>query len=272
MAKKVIRVSDEQRGILSAHLGQGLSLASQDNWCSGDKTAWMHKAASLLHLVSPRVSTMHYGVAARLFGDLRNSIDWMNSLKSKEMDFDARLNERFLGALGGFEGLVEYLRLEQTVPTEEDEATETINAYFFDIPPSKDDRLVFVLMPFSEPWSTRMWESHIKPTVVGLKLDPPLQCKRADDLYGHDVMRDVVGAIAAARVIIADITGRNPNVFYELGIAHWMGKRVVLLSQSVDDIPFDLLRFRHILYEDNSDGYPVLKRHLEAAILECVVS
>jgi hypothetical protein len=70
--------------------------------------------------------------------------------------------------------------------------------------------------------------------------------------------------------VVADITGRNPNVFYELGIAHTYGQRVVLLAQGTEDIPFDLQRFRHILYEDNSDGYKALERGLKGALLEMV--
>lgn len=71
---------------------------------------------------------------------------------------------------------------------------------------------------------------------------------------------------AQARIVIADITGRNANVFYELGLAHTVGKDVLLLTQAVSDIPFDLNRFRHIVYADNMDGYELLEKELRGSI------
>jgi hypothetical protein len=51
-------------------------------------------------------------------------------------------------------------------------------------------------------------------------------------------------------------------------VAHAFGKRVILLTQTVTDIPFDLLRFRHIIYQDNSDGYRELEKRLKTALVE----
>jgi hypothetical protein len=73
-------------------------------------------------------------------------------------------------------------------------------------------------------------------------------------------MEDVWTGILSAKVIIADITGRNPNVFYELGVA--IGKDVIIITQNLDDIPFDINRYRCIQYEDNADGYDKLESEL----------
>lgn len=62
-------------------------------------------------------------------------------------------------------------------------------------------------------------------------------------------MQSVWDGINRARVVIADLTGRNPNVFYELGIAHTLGKPVVMLTQSMDFVPFDLRQLRCIVYD-----------------------
>lgn len=124
------------------------------------------------------------------------------------------------------------------------------------------DDLVFVLMPFTEDWSERIWSRVLRPTIETLGL----RAQRADDLFGHDVMEDIWGGILSARVVVADITARNANVFYELGIAHTLGKDVVLLTQDTADIPFDLNRFRHVIYADNLDGYDVLKGGLRGTI------
>jgi len=130
----------------------------------------------------------------------------------------------------------------------------------------RDDSLVFVLMPFTERWSDYVWRSEIKPLVEGIP-ECSLRCIRADDLYGHDVVQDIYESIVRARIVIADITGRNANVFYELGIAHTIGKDVILLSQGTEHIPFDLQRFRHCIYANDGPGYQVLRDYIPKAIL-----
>lgn len=127
-----------------------------------------------------------------------------------------------------------------------------------------DESLLFALMPFKEPWSDRIWEKMIRPIAKSCNL----AAKRADDLYGRDIMEDIWKSILQAKVVVADITSRNANVFYELGIAHTLGKPVILLTQSVADIPFDLNRYRHIVYADNLDGYEILNRQLAGSIGE----
>lgn len=62
-------------------------------------------------------------------------------------------------------------------------------------------------------------------------------------------MRDVWLCTRKADVLLADLTSRNGNVFYELGLAHAIGKPVVLVSESIDDVPFDLRGLRVLLYE-----------------------
>ncbi|MFF2300693.1 hypothetical protein [Arthrobacter sp. NPDC058127] len=121
-----------------------------------------------------------------------------------------------------------------------------------------------VLMPFTEPWSTRIWSRVIRPKLEDLGIT----AVRADDLFGHDVMEDIWEMINTSEYVIADITGRNANVFYELGIAHTLGKKVILLTQTTADIPFDLNRYRHIIYQDNIDGTDYLGDQLIQKITE----
>src|ERR1043166_4270305 len=73
-----------------------------------------------------------------------------------------------------------------------------------------------------------------------------LRCRRADDIWENPaVIQDVVSLIDRSRAVICDCTGRNPNVFYEIGIAHTLGRKVILITQNPADIPFDL---RHLRY------------------------
>ena len=75
---------------------------------------------------------------------------------------------------------------------------------------------VFAVMPFERSLAP-VWEDHIKPVAARLGLS----ISRADDFFSsHAVMTDVWNGIATARTVVADCTGRNPNVFYEIGLAH----------------------------------------------------
>lgn len=67
-------------------------------------------------------------------------------------------------------------------------------------------------------------------------------------------------------MIVADLTGRNPNVFYELGLAHVVGVPAILLSQDHEIPAFDTAHRRQIRYQDNTDGCELLQNHLRAAL------
>ncbi|MBU0555418.1 MAG: hypothetical protein KKD64_12115 [Alphaproteobacteria bacterium] len=90
-----------------------------------------------------------------------------------------------------------------------------------------------------------------------------LRCRRADDIWENPaIIQDVVSLIDRSRVVICDCTGRNPNVFYEAGIAHTLGREVILITQNGQDIPFDLRHLRYITYLNNGEG----RAQLAAAI------
>jgi hypothetical protein len=92
-----------------------------------------------------------------------------------------------------------------------------------------------------------------------------LRCRRADDIWEHAaIIQDVVSLIDRSRIVICDCTGRNPNVFYEAGIAHTLGRDVILITQSEHDIPFDLRHLRYVRYLNNSEGLATLTQALQA--------
>ena len=129
--------------------------------------------------------------------------------------------------------------------------------------PDKIDQLdVFVLMPFKEEL-VPVYEDHIKATCATLKLS----VRRADDFFtAHSVVQDVWAAITSARLIVADCTDRNPNVFYEIGLAHAIGRPTVLLTQRAGDVPFDLRHLRYISYQLTPRGM----KEFEATFKETV--
>jgi len=129
-----------------------------------------------------------------------------------------------------------------------------------DVPPLKSD--VFVLMPFAEELRP-VYEDHIVTAVKGLGLS----VARADDFFTADsIISDVWNAVSSAGIIVADCTTRNPNVFYELGIAHTLGKRAILIAQSATDIPFDVHHIRTIIYEFTPRGMKQFEEQLAATI------
>lgn len=103
----------------------------------------------------------------------------------------------------------------------------------------------FVLMPFSQKFND-VYELGIKAAceMAGV------YCERVDEQMFEEGMLDrIYNQIAKADVIIAEMTGLNPNVFYETGYAHALGKRVLMLTQNGDEIPFNLQNFQHIVYD-----------------------
>jgi hypothetical protein len=126
-----------------------------------------------------------------------------------------------------------------------------------------NDTLVFVLSPFSEPFNT-IYTDHVRPTVQSI---PGLSCIRADDIYDNrPIIEDIWKGINEARVVISELTGKNSNVFYETGIAHTVGKEVILLTQSMDDVPFDLRHLRCIVYDYTPRGVSTMETNLRNTI------
>ncbi len=125
-----------------------------------------------------------------------------------------------------------------------------------------DPQLCFVLMPFAEKFQP-LYEDHIRPTIE----NAGLRCERADEIQGTSLITwDIWEKINRSRFLIAELTDQNPNVFYELGLAHALSKDVVLLTQSMDFVPFDLKVLRCILYEFTPRGIQKLEKSLEATI------
>lgn len=118
---------------------------------------------------------------------------------------------------------------------------------------------VFVLMPFEASFGD-VYQLGIKPAAEGAGA----YCERIDEqIFGESILARIYNQIAKADLIVADMTGRNPNVFYEVGYAHALGRTVVLLTKNADDIPFDLKHYSHIVYQGSIAG---LKEKLQVRI------
>jgi hypothetical protein len=129
-----------------------------------------------------------------------------------------------------------------------------------------DPRLAFVLMPFTESL-TEIYTAFIKPTVEDATFG--LVCRRADDIKSNKaIIQDIWKSICEARLILADLSGFNANVMYELGIAHTVGKETILIYQRGENLkfPFDLAHIRRIEYANDAMGGKKLVEELKGTL------
>lgn len=135
--------------------------------------------------------------------------------------------------------------------------------------PRKPRETCFVMSPFGG-WYDSYYSDVYCPAIEAAGLEP---C-RADDLYRPSaIVQDIWAYVKSARVMLADMTDKNPNVFYELGLAHALDKPVVLLSQTIEDVPFDLRALRVLTYETADPAWAdTLRTSITAALKEVLAS
>ena len=121
----------------------------------------------------------------------------------------------------------------------------------FQVPESQniETDLVAVMMPFKKEFD---------PIHSGIKeacASAGFRCVRVDDIWEEStVIQDIFNLIFRSHIVVVDFTGKNPNVMYETGIAHTLGKQVIPLSQSMEDVPFDISHHRVLKYLPNGEG------------------
>ncbi|GFE79271.1 hypothetical protein GCM10011487_12710 [Steroidobacter agaridevorans] len=145
------------------------------------------------------------------------------------------------------------------------QTTKPVNGRRVALKPAIQSACCFVIMPFGG-WADGYYDAIYQPAIEAAGL----RAHRADDLYRPStIVNDIWAYTRKAKLLIADLTGKNPNVFYELGLAHALAKPAILVAESIDDIPFDLRALRVILYNKNAPSWgPILQAKIEAAIRE----
>lgn len=138
------------------------------------------------------------------------------------------------------------LRQQGGAPREEVPARPTL----FRVPPEpQDDNLIAVMMPFSPAFND------VYQAIREAAEAENFRCERADDIWNEaELIQDIFSLIYRSRAVICDFSGRNANVFYEAGIAHTLGRVVVPMVQNIEDVPFDLRQYRHVVYLNNNEG------------------
>jgi hypothetical protein len=128
---------------------------------------------------------------------------------------------------------------------------------------SIEPSLASVMMPFEASFDA------VYATLQRTAEQAGLRCRRADDIWESPlVIQDVVSLIDRSCLVICDCTSRNPNVFYEIGIAHALGREVILITQAEADIPFDLRHLRFVKYLNNDEGLNALSTRLQPRLSE----
>ena len=121
---------------------------------------------------------------------------------------------------------------------------------------------VFILMPF-EPEFDGIYANLILPALES----EDCRVQRADSFVNQqNILKDIIQNIEKADLIIADLTSLNPNVMYELGIAHALSKPTILLTQTLQELPFDLRSYRAIAYATSYDKVKDLQKNLRTIV------
>jgi hypothetical protein len=125
------------------------------------------------------------------------------------------------------------------------------------MPPEKE-KLCFVLMPFKEEMK-EVYDDAIRPAIE----QAGFTSLRVDELKGSfNINKKIIEFIFSSDAILADLTNWNPNVFYEMGVAHAIGNKTIMIIQKKDELPFDVKTYRCIQYEQTKLGLEQLKSHI----------
>ncbi len=122
---------------------------------------------------------------------------------------------------------------------------------------------VAVMMPFKQEFDA------VHETIKAACGDLGLTTRRVDDIYGpRKIVDDIYATIAQSQAVVSDLTGRNPNVLYETGLAHALDRDVVAIVQNDDDVPFNLKHVRFVKYLQNAEGLDKLRMELQRSLQE----
>jgi hypothetical protein len=163
-------------------------------------------------------------------------------------------------ALNVFEKFLDEKFEEEThyISAKPSERKITFSPSVFEIPntPLELD-LVAVMMPFDATLTS------VYKTIKDACVHTEYRALRADNIWENStIIQDIFSLIFRSSIVIVDFTGKNQNVMYETGIAHTLGKLVIPISQSIDDVPFDMRHHRALTYYPNKEGLQSLENSL----------
>ena len=139
----------------------------------------------------------------------------------------------------------------------------------------QEEKTCFVIMPFSDinsanglitdsDWKfllNKVFRQCLKP--LGYKV-----IRGDTSNKSGSIIKDVVSNLVNSEIVIADLTGLNPNVMYEIGVRHALTNKTILITQDINSLPFDLRDLRTIEYSLKSDGPIVLRRKIKESVFK----
>lgn len=121
-------------------------------------------------------------------------------------------------------------------------------------------RACFVAMPYGD----KTWFDSVKETIIAAGAAKDFDCQVSLDMStAGQIIEQIWQQLRGAEAVVADLTHSNPNVYYEVGLAHALGKQIIFITQDNDKLPFDVSTSRCIRYQKND--LPHLRKELEKA-------
>lgn len=156
-------------------------------------------------------------------------------------------------------GVAELARGRSTAGSVPDEPETVIQPVIFKVPEGTvEEDLVSVMRPFKPGFEC---VSEAIEEVCG-RLG--LRCRNANTEWGEsEIIQDIFSLLYRSRVVVCDFSEQNPNVFYEAGIAHTLGRAVIPIVRDGEDVPFDLRHHRYLEYKTDADGLGQLADGIE---------
>ena len=139
----------------------------------------------------------------------------------------------------------------------------TIRPTAFSLPKDRgiDESLVSVMIPFRTEFDP------VYQAIQDACKKSNMKCLRVDDVWETATfIQDIFNLLYRCRIVVVDFTGRNPNVMYETGVAHTLGREVIPISQNVKDAPSNIGHHRILLYQSNTEGRMELTEKLSLRI------
>lgn len=126
-----------------------------------------------------------------------------------------------------------------------------------------DPQSVFLMAPIHPQFAEKIHGIKSVCDSIGLR------CETADEKFiSGPILSLIVKKILSASIVIAIVDGRNPNVFYEIGLAHAFGKIVIMIASGLDEVPFDIQSQRLVVVNWKSDeSWTVIRRAISEAII-----
>lgn len=138
---------------------------------------------------------------------------------------------------------------------------------------SEEKEICFVIMPFTrttakhtKAYWTKHFQSFLKPLIEEI---PELEARRSKPLRG-DILRGIITTLVTSRVVVADLTDLNPNVFWELGVRQSFKHGTVTIAEEGTKLPFDVSTKGTLFYYDERLKNEAFRKDFKEAVLDCL--